>query len=524
MSTDSSTTPSKTRSQFLRVAEALFVQHKEPMTAKQLIDRALAQGMLESAGKTPWQTMKAKLSVDIRRQGNASPFVRTAPGRFYLRQLMDTEDEIFEARPLTPPAASEDVLVFPSAALDSAGRFQGITNDWQPLMEPLLGPAARHMDRLQAEQVDDFKQVLTYIMVTRGSEVACFERGAYNRVEESLRGLSCVGFGGHVQLGDHDLTSSSDYGLLRSAARELSEELYLPPADAKRVEALEGLKIIGALNDDSSVLGRRHFAYVLTYEVTDSSDWDSLQRGEKSINQLRWIDTTSPDLPLERFEYWSQLCLRTYFRDAVQGRPSYLIRRRKPLQPPHLLCVVGEIGSGKTQITTQLRSEFGYVEINSGAVLAELLQRPALTPEHEDEREDFQAEAQAFIATNDGPRRLAIAIWEKANQYDNGRVLIDGIRQKATLTQLRNTASDRRIGMLYIYTPPDVAFEFYKSRRGSDTSIHEFIAVREAPVEAEVASLLGEADGVVYNWAGISGFREVSRALMKDLDVTRIAS
>lgn len=493
------------------------------MTAKQLIDRALAQGMLESAGKTPWQTMKAKLSVDIRRRGNESLFVRTAPGRFYLRRLMGTEDEIFEAPPLTPPVAREDVLVFPSTALDLAGRFQGITDDWKPLMEPLLGTTARHMDRLRAEQVNDYKQVLTYIMVTRGSEVACFERGAYNRVEDSLRGLSCVGFGGHVQLGDHDLTSSSDYGLLRSAARELSEELYLPPTDAKRVEALEGLQIVGALNDDSSALGRRHFAFVLTYEVTDSTAWDELQRGEKSINRLRWIDTNSPDLPLERFEYWSQLCLRTYFRDAVEGRPSYLIRRRKPLQPPHLLCVVGEIGSGKTQITSQLRKEFGYVEINSGAVLAELLDRPALTPDHEDEREDFQAEALVFINTEDGPRRLAVAIWDKVSQHDNGRVLIDGIRQKATLTQLRDTAADSRIGVLYIHTPPDVAFEFYKSRRGSDTSIHDFIAVREAPVEAEVASLLGDADGVVYNWAGITGFREISRSLMKDLEVTRSA-
>jgi predicted NUDIX family phosphoesterase/dephospho-CoA kinase len=508
-------------SQFLLVAEALFNRYQEPMSARQLVDRAIEHGMLESAGKTPWQTMKAKLSVDIRRRDSESLFVRTAPGRFYLRRLLAAGDEIFEAAPLTPPVSREEVLVFPSSALDSLGRFQGITEDWHRLVEPLLGPSAQHIDRLEAEQIDDHKQVLTYIMVTRGTEVACFERGAYNRVEDSLRGLSCVGFGGHVRFGDHDLTSANDYGLLRSAARELSEELYLSPADAARVQGLDGLKVIGALNDDSSALGRRHFAFVLTYEVADSAAWDTLQRGEKSINKLRWIDTTSSDLPLEKFEYWSQLCLRTFFHGAVQGKHSYLVRRRKPLQPPHLLCVVGEIGSGKTQMTQQLRSEFGYTEINSGAVLADLLSRPALTPEHEDERGDFQAEALSFISSRDGPKELAAEIWRRVKGHKQDRVLIDGIRQRATLDALRAEAADQRVGVLYVYTPPDVAFDFYRQRRGAATSIHDFLAVREAAVEAELSSLIADADGVVYNWAGLQGFRDIARALMKDLEITR---
>jgi len=510
----------RAKSQFPRVAEALFERYREPMSARQLVDRAIGHKMLDSGGKTPWQTMKAKLSVDIRRRGDSSPFVRTGPGRFYLRRLIDRE-EIFEAKPVTPPASQEEVLVFPSEALELIERFQGISEKWRGLIEPLLGQAAQHMDRLLAEQVDDHKQVLTYIMVTRGSEVACYERGAYNRVEDSLRGLACVGFGGHVRLGDHDLTDASNYGLLRSAARELSEELKLPARDAARIEALDGLRIVGALNDDSSAVGRRHFAFVLKYEVEDSESWETLQRGEKSINKLRWIETSAPDLPLEQFEYWSQLCLRTYFPDAVQGRHTYLIRRKRPLQPPHLLCVVGEIGSGKTQMTSQLRSEFGYIEINSGAVLAELLGRPPITPDREDERHSFQAEALAFISSKQGPKDLAAAIWRKAQESDHGRVLIDGIRQGATLAALRSTAENRKVGVLYVYTPPDVALDFYRARRGADTSVHDFIAVREAPVEADVASLIGNADAVVYNWAGLRGFRDIARALMKELEITR---
>lgn len=56
---------------------------------------------------------------------------------------------------------------------------------------------------------------------------------------------------------------------------------------------------------------------------------------------------------------------------------------------------------------------------------------------------------------------------------------------------------------------------------GAATSIHDFLAVREAPVEEEVPGMIADADAVVYNWAGLQGFRDIARSLMKDLEITR---
>lgn len=491
------------------------------MAARELVNDAIAQKMLETGGRTPWQTMKAKLSVDIRCRGPASPFVRTAPGRFHLRRLLDSSDEVFEAERLTPPPSRERVLAFRSASLDICHRFQGISRDASSRLSTLLGDYGVHMDRLIAEQDDDHKQVLTYIMVTRGDQILRYQRGSYNRVEDSLRGLACVGFGGHVRAEDHDLTSVEDYGVRRSAARELREELTLPEGDARRLEVLEGLEVLGVLNDDSSPVGRRHFAVLFRYEVADSHSWDEPKRGEKSITQLRWLDVRSDDVSLERFEYWSQLCLREFYGPLVQGRPTYLIRRRRPLRPPHILCVLGEIGSGKTETTKQLTHDFGYAEVNSGAAVAELLGRDPITPPREDERLAFQEEARAFIRSPDGPTRLAEAIWERAVATGADRVLVDGIRQQATLDALRARASGHSIGLLYVYTPPDVAFDFYRARRGRSTTIHDFVAVREAEVEIEVRDLISHADAVLYNWAGKRNFRAMVRTLMKELGVAR---
>ncbi|HKG40363.1 MAG TPA: HTH domain-containing protein [Conexibacter sp.] len=480
-------------SQFLHVAEALFERERRPMSARELVDLALRDGLLETGGSTPWQTMKAKLSVEIRKNGEQSTFVRVGPGSFFLRGLTD-ERQIFNARPLAPPASRERVFVFPSDKLDRATRFQGITRAWGPYIDSLLGHSGLYMDRIAAEQNDDHKQVLTYIMVTRGTKILCYKRGTYNRVEDSLRGLLCVGFGGHTLADDHDLTSVDDFGARRSAARELGEEISLPPMDAQRLERLEGLRIIGALNDDSSAVGRRHFAVLCQYEVTDDEGWGDVQRGEKSITQLRWLDLQSDEIPLEKFEYWSQLVLREFYPRLVRGRATYLIRRARPLRPPHILCVLGPIGSGKTATTQHLRNDFGYTEVNSGQVVASLLGRPHLTPKNEDERPAFQSAALEFIESADGPRRLASAIWSRAQEAGSGRVLVDGVRQRRTLEALVSSAQDWAVGVLYVYTPADIAFDFYRRRRGPSTNIHEFVAVRDASVEREVANLIVDAE------------------------------
>jgi hypothetical protein len=153
---------------------------------------------------------------------------------------------------------------------------------------------------------------------------------------------------------------------------------------------------------------------ICRYEVSSDPAWASPQRGENSITKLRWLDLEHDDLHLERYEYWSQLCLRTCYPEVVRQRPAYMVRRRKPLRPPHVLCMLGQIGSGKTQSTSVLKSDFGYIEVNSGQALATLLGRPPLTPQNEAQREAFQREANEFIRSADGPVRLATAIWEQA--------------------------------------------------------------------------------------------------------------
>src|SRR5262245_2603816 len=132
MSSEPQRTVRPLQSEFLRIAFQLFEKHRRPMSASELITLAYEEGLFSDkrAGRTPKQTMKAKLSVHIRKYGPDSPFVRTKPGRFYLRQLLIPEEKIYLAPPLRRPAGGERVLVFPSGLLTSEIRFQGVKKAW----------------------------------------------------------------------------------------------------------------------------------------------------------------------------------------------------------------------------------------------------------------------------------------------------------------------------------------------------------------------------------------------------------
>jgi|GEM_PF-42760 len=499
-------------SEYTKAAYILLNRYGKPLGARQLVEYALNERLLSDNlnAKTPWKTMHARLSVHIRRYGTDSRFIRVAPGIYDLRKGLDFGD--YEAPKRKPPKPKEQVLVFPTSLLEKMDRFQGINQDWEPIYRQLINPSVcTYIDRIEAENSDEYKQIIAYVMVTSNSKILAFRRGNYNRVADFLRGCQCIGFGGHVSYSDLTAFDLDNMGIMNCAARELGEEIKLPPEDANALVNFNGIKIVGMLNDDSSDNGRRHLAIVLRYEVIDYSIWTDIKRREMSINQLRWLDLNNSSFSLWDFEYWSQLCLREYFPELINVQPSFKIIRKSALKPPHLLCVIGQLGSGKSRATEVLTNEFGYTEINSGRVLANLLGIP---PVLEASRSAFQAKAWEFINSSDGPKKLAQAIWDEIKRLDVRRVLIDGIRQRSTFEQLKMLASKQTTGMLYVHTPPDVAYQFYRQRANSLSNIHDFLKLREAPVESEVAELIGLADAVLYNWKGSDMYHDAICRLM----------
>jgi hypothetical protein len=84
------------------------------------------------------------------------------------------------------------------------------------------------------------------------------------------------------------------------------------------------------------------------------------------------------------------------------------------------------------------------------------------------------------------------------------RIVIDGIRQRSTLEQIR-AQSEGDVAIIYVHAPPDIAYSLYSQREqsnGGTLTPTQFYRLYAAPVELEVRYMIQDADAVVYNWTG----------------------
>ncbi|MBP6628708.1 MAG: winged helix-turn-helix domain-containing protein [Kofleriaceae bacterium] len=70
----------------LAVVEEILRETAIPMSVREIVERAGAR--LPSKSRTPDTVVARDLSMDIKKRGEASLFVRTSPGRYSLRALM----------------------------------------------------------------------------------------------------------------------------------------------------------------------------------------------------------------------------------------------------------------------------------------------------------------------------------------------------------------------------------------------------------------------------------------------------
>lgn len=69
---------------FKTAAIEILQKEKAPLHYKDITQKALDEGILETDGATPEASMNAQLSVDIKNKGEASDFIRVSPGIFNL--------------------------------------------------------------------------------------------------------------------------------------------------------------------------------------------------------------------------------------------------------------------------------------------------------------------------------------------------------------------------------------------------------------------------------------------------------
>jgi hypothetical protein len=315
----------------------------------------------------------------------------------------------------------------------------------------------------------------------------------------------------------------------------LAEELYLPDASAnkrsreplteidhpnKRTVGLfhnVPLERLGILNDDSSEVGRRHVAVVYRAWLPDWNAAKRLQKGDSSIKGIGWIDLSKDTVDIIDFEYWSQLCLRRFYPSTLVTKARYKILNNSRLASDRVIVVAGRIGSGKSETARYLSQRLNCPLIKTGELIRTLMSAPLLS---EIGREEFQDRAYRFISAPGGTLKLALAIRSQIEANATQRVIVDGIRNLDTYERIEKLCTDG-VGLLFVQTPPDVAFDMYRAREANGTltySYRDFLRVYDAPVEAEISSLGRRANAYIYNSFGMESFRRSLDALVSRLN------
>lgn len=256
---------------FLRSAYDTLKQSGHPMTAQEITAAAIQSGILTTAGQTPSQTMKAKLSVDILRRGNRSLFKRSEKGHFALREWTGVQEHVADR--YQKALFDEDIVVFPaelrSIYVPSVGLNTGVLDS-----EGLLAECYPMRRRL-AEENTSVIQLISVFLVRNAGRILTYKRS--KRLPESrLHGFYSVAFGGHLNPQDvlHMFNVFDPEQSHAWLTRELYEELRLED----KSNQVTGLDYVGLLYDDSQPVSRQHLG--LVYNVNLLSDkFDIGERG-----------------------------------------------------------------------------------------------------------------------------------------------------------------------------------------------------------------------------------------------------
>jgi predicted NUDIX family phosphoesterase len=192
-------------------------------------------------------------------------------------------------------ATEERVLCFQRKLLQELGVFQGLSLEIEKYL-PVVTSSSHilYLNRSDAEQDKDYKQLIPYVLVICHDKILRYRRGRGGQ-ETRLHGLYSVGVGGHISEEDHGLFSSG-LGYHEGMRRELMEEVAID--DVKEAA-------VAVINDDSTDVGYVHFGVVHVLHAAH----ETIVGRRSGIVNPEFIPMAEAVKDASGYESWSRFCL-----------------------------------------------------------------------------------------------------------------------------------------------------------------------------------------------------------------------
>jgi predicted NUDIX family phosphoesterase len=199
---------------------------------------------------------------------------------------------------------TEHVLVVPTELFHRLGYFQGFASDVNRYLKELLSPAVTsYRPRGEMEENPGFKQLIPYVIFryrdsAGGEQLFQYTRGK-GMGESRLHSKRSIGVGGHISVDDRVSHDSVPYD--EGMRRELDEEVIINTPFTSRC--------VGLINDDETPVGQVHLGVVHVLDV----ERPDVQPRESEVLDAGFRPVKEMLSELDRFESWSQFCLKALF-------------------------------------------------------------------------------------------------------------------------------------------------------------------------------------------------------------------
>ena len=488
---------------YIEAVELILREFNRPLSANDLAIEIRKRQLKKIRHSNLLKKINSILSVDIKNQNKPSIFKRVGKGLYTLKEFPGQE---YTAKPHgRKMSAKERVLVFKTETLEKLGHFHGIRSDYENYTNGLLNmETSFFMNRLEAEADNkyQYKQIVSYVIIKYKDSLLRFTRGKITNIGQYLFGEYSIGFGGHVEeKPDFPLPLfTPDLGYSHSVERELKQEINIDLTSIPKYD----FKIIGVLNDDSTELGRRHFAFIHLLELFKlPKDSEFFKKGEKSINKPQLVKIKDISKEFSGYEYWSKLCLQTFYSENlnfechVHPKLNFSLKKQK-----ELILITGYIGSGKTEACSLLEREFGYTLVPCSKLLQNEMKCETIDKIG---RKKMQELGHDFITKPNGHKKLAKAIAKFIKSNKSKGFVLDGLRYPDTLKELRRILK-KDITVIYVESTIDSLYKYYVTRENKKDKVdvknlnfNQFLEIVYHPVEREIERFYPLADVTIYN-------------------------
>ena len=299
-------------SAYLDIAEKVIAQRRRPMGSHAILKDAYLLDLMPPNlyGETQHKTLQARLSEDILHLNDRSRFVRTEPGKFFLRSLLADESIPAAFRnPITARRRKRELTLDPVLCVAKHGLQRlssGLDTYGLSVLSELLETGDLTYLPYEETRLEHIP-VWCFMLFTREEEVLSYRVGKYRSRSDETISKRTVGVTSLVTEYQQTLFNHQDLGILEAGVSALAIDLDFPlGSDTLEAETSSDMTMI-SVGDGEDVE-----AVLMTIEAGCPSWFEPTSR-RLSMNDMKWIPFRVPPNHINDFDPWTQAVVRQRF-------------------------------------------------------------------------------------------------------------------------------------------------------------------------------------------------------------------